>query len=114
MVTTLRKKFRLYFCIPALAVMSLSVIVCVRSVSADSNVFLTGNLVLSRSVYDDNPNNVTVGATLPPNCAVPASCVTAVANGTYPTVWNNAPGGWKFWHHVEDLPRPDYPFWLAD
>ena len=33
-----------------------------------STYFLPGNLVLSRSVYDNNPNNVTVGMTLPPNC----------------------------------------------
>jgi hypothetical protein len=28
--------------------------------------FLPGNLVVSRTVYDNNPNNVTVGMTLPP------------------------------------------------
>ncbi len=31
--------------------------------------FFPGNLVVSRSVYDDNANNVKVGALLPPNCA---------------------------------------------
>jgi hypothetical protein len=55
-----------------------------------SAYFLPGNLVVSRSVYDNNPKNVTVGATLPPNCAVPSSCVTATNDGTYPYVWNNA------------------------
>jgi hypothetical protein len=54
-----------------------------------------GNLVVSRSVYDNQAGNVTVGQPLPPNC-VPAnvaagSCVTAAYNGLYPYVFNNAP-----------------------
>src|SRR5208283_5447978 len=49
--------------------------------------FIPGNLVVSRSVYDNNPNNVTVGQTLPPNCT--SGCVSAKNNGTYPQVWNN-------------------------
>ena len=49
--------------------------------------FLPGNLVLSRTVYDNNPNNVTVGMTLPPNCT--GGCVNAVVNGSYPYVFNN-------------------------
>jgi hypothetical protein len=57
---------------------------------AGSAYFSPGNLVLSRTVYDNNPNNVTVGETLPPNCAVPASCVLASNDGTYPFVFNNA------------------------
>src|SRR6202051_1046467 len=51
--------------------------------------FRPGNLLVSRSVYDNNPANVVAGTTLlPPNCA-PANCVTATANGTYPFVFNN-------------------------
>jgi hypothetical protein len=50
--------------------------------------FTPGNLLVSRSVYDNNPNNVQVGASLPPNCAA-ANCVIATANGSYPTVFNN-------------------------
>jgi hypothetical protein len=50
--------------------------------------FTPGNLLVSRSVYDNNPNNVQVGASLPPNCAT-ANCVIATANGSYPTVFNN-------------------------
>src|SRR5208283_1143379 len=55
-------------------------------------VFFSGNLVVSRSVYDNNPNNVTVGETLPPNCAsTTGGCSPgATNNGTYPAVWNNA------------------------
>ena len=54
--------------------------------------FYPGNLVVSRSVYDNQASNVTVGEALPPECA-PATggCVTAVADGTYPYVFNNAP-----------------------
>jgi hypothetical protein len=54
-----------------------------------SAYFFPGNLVLSRSVYDNNPNNVQVGMTLPPNCT--NSCVQAVVDGTYPYIFNNAP-----------------------
>src|SRR5215469_9694718 len=53
-----------------------------------STYFFPGNLVVSRSVYDNNPRNVQVGMTLPPNCT--NSCVQAVVNGSYPFVWNNA------------------------
>ena len=52
--------------------------------------FNPGNLVVSRTVYDNLAGNVTVGDTLPPNCvASTGGCVTAVADGTYPFVFNN-------------------------
>jgi hypothetical protein len=58
--------------------------------------FLPGNLLLSRSVYDSPASILAVGTTLPPGCT-PATaaasgtpCVAAVADGTYPTVFNNA------------------------
>ncbi|MFZ0766939.1 hypothetical protein [Bradyrhizobium sp.] len=52
--------------------------------------FLPGNLLLSRSVYDSPANIITPGVTqLPPGCT-PGNCVTATADGTYPTVFNNA------------------------
>jgi len=59
-----------------------------------SNYFFPGNLVVSRSVYDNNPNNVQAGVTvLPPNCvATSGACspvVTAINDGTYPFVFNN-------------------------
>jgi hypothetical protein len=60
-----------------------------------SNYFFPNNLIVSRSVYNNNPNAVQVGQMLPPNCdntmAVAGSCVTAVNDGTYPFVFNNAP-----------------------
>ncbi|MGB9171089.1 MAG: hypothetical protein WCC35_05815 [Bradyrhizobium sp.] len=52
--------------------------------------FAPGHLLLSRSVYDSPANIITPGVTqLPPGCVAP-NCVTAVADGTYPTVFNNA------------------------
>ncbi len=51
------------------------------------------NLVVSRSVYDNNASNVTVGTILPPNCALTTGGCSASTgapfNGTYPTVFNN-------------------------
>jgi hypothetical protein len=56
-------------------------------------VFYPGNLVVSRSVYDNNPKNVQVGEILPPNCASTQGGCSAPSgapyNGTYPLVWNN-------------------------
>jgi hypothetical protein len=53
--------------------------------------FSQGNLVVSRSVYDNNPNNIKVGTILPPNCAsTQGGCSGAATNdGTYPFVFNN-------------------------
>jgi hypothetical protein len=58
--------------------------------------FQPGNLLLSKAVYDASPSIVAVGTQLPPGCTpttptVIGDCVTAVADGTYPTVFNNAP-----------------------
>src|ERR1700744_2854347 len=51
------------------------------------------NLVVSRSVYDNNASNVKIGQMLPPNCNLTtAGCPTpstAQFDGTYPTVFNN-------------------------
>jgi len=53
--------------------------------------FAPGNLVISRSVYDNDPNNVKVGQLLPPNCQqTQAGCSgNATYDGSYPLVWNN-------------------------
>ncbi|GAB2558836.1 hypothetical protein [Rhodanobacter koreensis] len=55
--------------------------------------FLPGNLVVSRSVYDNKSSNVVVGTILPPNCAsTTGGCGDATGapyDGTYPYVWNN-------------------------
>ncbi len=67
--------------------------------------FKPDTLVLSRSVYAGTAATVTVGQTLPPGCVagtvalpvigggtttVKVACATATADGTYPTVFNNA------------------------
>ncbi len=55
----------------------------------DDNSFRPGNLLVSRSVYDNNSENVIPGTTLlPPNCVVP-NCATATDSGAYPFVFNN-------------------------
>src|SRR5579884_1235301 len=84
------------------AVLSLSAFITIipangqdRDDDRDHNriVFWPGNLVVSRSVYDNNPSNVSVGEILPPNCASTqggCSAATGTPNdGTYPFVWNN-------------------------
>jgi hypothetical protein len=59
----------------------------------DDRVFLPGNLVLSRSVYDNKASNVTGGVVLPPGCGgTTGGCGAASGapdNGTYPSVFNN-------------------------
>ncbi len=55
--------------------------------------FAPDNLVVSRSVYDNQAGNVVVGTVLPPNCAATSGGCGAPSgapeDGTYPTVWNN-------------------------
>jgi hypothetical protein len=82
----------------ALAVISVSVFVFTIPILAQNKprqerFFWPGNLVVSRSVYDNNPNNVQVGQVLPPNCASTtggcAASTGAPYDGTYPLVWND-------------------------
>jgi len=54
----------------------------------DSHALEPGNLLISRSVYE-NVSGIAVGTTLPPGCTT--GCVSAVNDGTYPYVFNNAP-----------------------
>jgi hypothetical protein len=71
---------------------------------SDQFEFKPDTLVLSRSVYTGTASTVTIGQTLPPGCvagtvAVPllagdsanvkVKCSVAIADGTYPTVFNN-------------------------
>ncbi|MGC1547585.1 MAG: hypothetical protein WA777_03580 [Rhodanobacter sp.] len=55
--------------------------------------FWPGNLVVSRSVYDNKASNVQVGAILPPDCAsTTGGCSASTGapyDGTYPYVWND-------------------------
>ena len=84
----------------AIAAISFSALVATIPAAAQNSktasnkfTFLPGNLVVSRSVYDNNPNNVQVGQILPPNCANTLGGCGAPSgapnNGTYPFVWNN-------------------------
>jgi len=62
--------------------------------TASTPHFFPGNLVVSRSVYDNKASNVKVGEQLPPNCASTqggcAGTTGATNNGTFPYVFNNA------------------------
>ncbi|HXQ28677.1 MAG TPA: hypothetical protein VN848_05360 [Gemmatimonadales bacterium] len=55
--------------------------------------FRPGNLIVSRSVYDNLAGTVQVGMILPPGCATTTGGCGAASgapdNGLYPTVWNN-------------------------
>ena len=84
--TMLRKQNRLR----TLLFLSATVIAGVIAAPAQS-FFAPGNLVVSRSVYDNNPNNVQVGQILPPNCAQTTGGCSGAAtnNGVYPMVFNN-------------------------
>jgi hypothetical protein len=61
--------------------------------SRHDRFFLPGHLVVTRSVYDNNPKNVIVGTVLPPNCAATTGGCAAASgapnDGAYPNVWNN-------------------------
>src|SRR5215475_3480840 len=49
--------------------------------------FTAGDLIVSRTVYQGTPSTVSVGQLLPPLCIT--VCTNAIADGTYPTVFNN-------------------------
>ena len=76
----------------AAAVVALALLCLVQSPTAfadDDADFRPGNLLVSRVVYDNNPNNIVAGVTLlPPGC-VGSACTSATASGAYPSVWNN-------------------------
>jgi hypothetical protein len=77
--------------VPRLATLAVIGAVAGLPALAQNVIFTPGNLVVSRSVYTDNPNYVTIGQVLPPNCVVSTgSCVNATNNGLYPWVFNNA------------------------
>ncbi|HEY1545609.1 MAG TPA: hypothetical protein VGG01_24670 [Xanthobacteraceae bacterium] len=68
----------------------LSTVAFAPTALADDNgaALQPNRLLVSRSVYDVHPNIVPGVTQLPPNCVAP-NCVTATANGAYPTVFNN-------------------------
>ena len=77
--------------VKGIAILSAAAIAtCIPAIAqehGDSRIhFFPGNLIVSRSVYDNNANNVKVGALLPPNCAnTVGPCVSATNDGTFPT-----------------------------
>src|ERR1700733_10374601 len=85
--------------VKGLAILSVAALVTIPAIAEhhddnDRIFFLPGNLVVSRSVYDNNANNIAVGTLLAPNCTNTAAasgtpCVAATFNGTYPFVFNN-------------------------
>jgi hypothetical protein len=75
----------------SLGALSASIPVNAQNQDHDAGVYFhRGNLIVSRSVYDNNANNVKVGALLPVNCAnTVGPCAPATNNGLYPFVFNN-------------------------
>jgi hypothetical protein len=73
----------------AVALLATTVLGGTLAYADEITFFAPGHLLLSRSVYDSPANIITPGVTqLPPGC-MPGNCVTATADGTYPTVFNN-------------------------
>jgi hypothetical protein len=85
-----RRSFQLAVLLPALA--ALTAVVAQPSAMADlpplpNLPLIPGNLLVSTSVYQNDPNIVAGSTQLPPGCT--SKCVTATADGTYPYVFNN-------------------------
>ena len=61
------------------------------ALAASAQEFQPGNLVVSRSVYKGNSSTVQLGEVLPPGCTgtLCAGTSGAIADGTYPFVFNN-------------------------
>ena len=77
----------------ALAVAAGGPVIAATGASAASHghggLLQPGNLLVSGSVYDNDPGLLTPGVTvLPPGCT--SGCVTATNDGSYPGVFNNA------------------------
>ena len=90
-IRTFAPRFRrLSDTLPLLAALALPGLVCATSIPSFTG-FEPHNLIVSRSVYQGTAGTVTVGQTLPPGCVAGNGCVAAVANGTYPNVFLNAP-----------------------
>ena len=90
MAKTSRKKRRILRFACNLIAIGLIALACGSASGGEGGLgvpFFPHNLVVTRSVYDNNPNNVTVGETLPPGCT--SGCGAAINNGTYPQVFNN-------------------------
>jgi len=96
MTTTSLFRFRRRHAVVALAITALAagVAAYANDFSQDRDFhFWPGNLVVSRSVYDNNASNVQVGQVLPPDCPSASGACGAAGgapyDGTYPYVWND-------------------------
>jgi hypothetical protein len=74
--------------VQAISVLTLS---AVAAGMASAQEFQPGNLVVSRSVYKGHADTVKLGEVLPPGCtsSLCAGTSGAIADGTYPNVFNN-------------------------
>jgi hypothetical protein len=74
--------------VQAISVLTLS---AVAAGMASAQEFQPGNLVVSRSVYKGHADTVKLGEVLPPGCtsSLCAGTSGAIADGTYPYVFNN-------------------------
>jgi hypothetical protein len=96
-VMTLRSRPRLLGLRITVSLIALSGLTAIAEDKEDKDKhFQPENLVVSRSVYDNQSSSVAIGTKLPPNCTnLPNVCASghgypsAPANGTYPTVFNN-------------------------
>ena len=81
--------------LPVIGIVSLIVLAgsLVAFAEHEQEHFRPGNLVLSRSVYNNDPANIAIGTILPPNCAsTTVGCSKkgiATNDGSLPLVWNN-------------------------
>lgn len=75
----------------ARASISVALSVFAAGIGAQAQDFQPGNLVVSRSVYKGNASTVQLGEVLPPGCtgSLCVGTTGAIANGTFPYVWNN-------------------------
>lgn len=96
MTATSRFRFRRTPIAAALAITALATAAMVHADDAWQNQafrFWPGNLVVSRSVYDNKAGNVKVGEVLPPNCPASSGACGAASgapyDGRYPYVWND-------------------------
>jgi hypothetical protein len=74
---------------PAISLLTIGAVAA--SVAAPAQEFQAGNLVVSRSVYKGHADTVKLGEILPPGCTGTLCAGTggAIADGTYPFVFNN-------------------------
>ena len=69
---------------------------------------IPGDLLVSTSYYRNDPNIVAGTTQLPPGCTG-ANCVTAIANGNYPQVFNNVTVDPSFGVTSPLVPEADHP-----